>query len=153
KRFASQKVIFPVSSVILNRIDEYKNVLENYSAPRLKYINWQATPDGNVKVLNDTIDLYRYFDATKQAEFLYECVKETVINTLTKEVRYLKNHDRMRMFITEYFEMPDKDIENLIGFLRQNGGELSKRARSNEFKDLTSDEVAMLEAKYQNIFL
>src|SRR5699024_3742261 len=73
KDFAPKGLIFPVSSVILNRIDQYKEALESYSKPRLNFIEWEATPDGNVEILNDTIDLYRYFDATKQAEFLYDC--------------------------------------------------------------------------------
>lgn len=58
----------------------------------------------------------------------------------------------MRQFIEEHFDMPDKEIENLIGFLRQNGGTLSKRARTKEFNALTSDEVDVLEDKYQEIF-
>lgn len=152
KGFAPKGLIFPVSAVILDRIDEYKEVLESFSKPRLDFIEWQATPDGNVKVLNDTIDLYRYFDATKQAEFLFECVEETVTDTLPEEVQYLERHDKMRTFIAEHFDMPDKDMENLIGFLRQNDGTLSKRARTKEFEALTDDEVAMLEEKYQEIF-
>ncbi|HLR33232.1 MAG TPA: hypothetical protein VK074_12140 [Fodinibius sp.] len=43
-------------------------------------------------------------------------------------------------------------MENLIGFLRQNNGTLSKRARLTGFKALTTDEVTMLEEKYQEIF-
>lgn len=152
KEFTPKGLIFPVSAVILERIDDYKQVLESYSRPRLDFIEWEATPDGNVKVLNDTIDLYRYFDATKQAEFLYECIEETVTDTLPEEVQYLERHDRMRTFIAEHFDMPDKDMENLIGFLRQNEGTLSKRARTKEFKALTGDEVVMLEEKYQEIF-
>ena len=152
KDFAPKGLIFPVSSVILNRIDQYKEALESYSKPRLNFIEWEATPDGNVEILNDTIDLYRYFDATKQAEFLYDCVKETVTTTLLEEVQYLERHDKMRTFVAEHFDMPDKDMENLIGFLRQNDGQLSKRARTKEFKALTDEEVVMLEDKYQDIF-
>lgn len=152
KEFAPKGLIFPVSAVILERIAGYKVVLESYSKPRLDFIEWKATPDGNVEVLNDTIDLYRYFDATKQAEFLYECVRETVTATLPEEVQYLERHDKMRTFIGEHFDMPDKDMENLIGFLRHNGGSLSKRARTKEFKALTGEEVSMLEDKFQEIF-
>jgi hypothetical protein len=152
KEFAPKGLIFPVSAVILDRIDDYREVLKSYSKPRLDYIEWQPTPDGNVEVLNDTIDLYRYFDATKQAKFLYECVEETVTDTLPEEVQYLERHDKMRTFIAKYFDMPDKDMENLIGFLRQNDGTLSKRACTKEFKALTEDEVTMLEEKYQDIF-
>ncbi len=152
KEFTPRRLIFPVSAVMLNRIDEYKKVLETYSKPRLNLIKWEATADGNVNVLNDTIDLYRYFDATKQAEFLYKCVEVTVLNTLPEEVQYLKRHKKMRTFINELFDIPDKDLENLIGFLRQNDGTLSKRARTKEFKELTNEEVNMLEKKYQIIF-
>jgi len=153
KGFSPKGLIFPVSAVILDRIDDYKKILESYSKPRLGYIEWKPTPDGNVDVLNDTIDLYRYFDATKQAELLYECVEETVLKTLPEEVKYLECHDKMRNFIQNHFDMPDKDMENLIGFLRQNSGKLSQRALDKEFKALTDDEVRMLETKYQEIFL
>jgi len=152
KGFAPKGLIFPVSAVIFDRIDEYKQALEVFSKSRLDFIEWKATPNGNVEVLNDTIDLYRYFDATKQAEFLYECVEETVTHTLPEEVEYLERHDKMRSFIAGYFDMPDKDMENLIGFLRQNDGRLSKRARTKKFKALTDDEVAMLEEKFQLVF-
>jgi Fic family protein len=153
KEFSPKGLIFPVSAVILERIDDYKEVLESYSKPRLDHIEWEATPDGNVNVLNKTIDLYRYFDATKQAEFLYGCVEETVLKTLPEEVQYLESHDKMRKIIQEHFDMPDKDMENLIGFLRQNNGKLSKRALNKEFEALSDDEVNMLETKYQEVFL
>ena len=71
-------VVFPVSATILDRIDEYRKVLESYSQRLLPLIKWKPTKDGNVEVLNDTADFYRYFDATPQAEFLYSCVRKTV---------------------------------------------------------------------------
>jgi hypothetical protein len=49
-----------------------------FSCPRLELINWQVTSDNNVEVINETIDLYRYFDSKKQAEFLYSCVEQTI---------------------------------------------------------------------------
>lgn len=101
---------------------------------------------------NETKDFYRFFDATKQAEFLYKCVEQTVTETLPEEVKYLENHDKMRNFITYHFDMPDKTMENLIGFLRQNNGSLSNRAKKKEFANLTSDEVEMLEEAYTEIF-
>jgi len=70
--FIQQGVIFPVSASILDHIDDYRNVLEDYSHPVLELIDWEVTPDHNVNVLNDTLDYYRYFDATKQAEFLFD---------------------------------------------------------------------------------
>lgn len=88
--FTTDGLIFPVSSVILERITQYRKILESYSFPRLTFIKWQATAQSNVEVLNETINLYRYFDATKQTEFLYECIAETVDKILPDEISFLK---------------------------------------------------------------
>lgn len=153
KGFSPKGFVFPVSAVILEHIDEYRQVLEAYSKPRLELIDWEPTPENNVNVLNETIDYYRYFDATCQAEFLYECVRQTVLETLPEEVDYLNRHDEMKTFIENHFDMPDRLLENLIGFLRQNHGKFSKRARQKEFRELTNEEIDMLERKYTEIFV
>lgn len=153
KKFIPKGMIFPVSSVILQKINQYREVLESYSRPRLKLIKWQSTPRGNVQVLNDTINLYRYFDATEQALFLFECVKETIENTLPEEIRYLKKYDEMKRFINSCLEMPNKLVDLLIRFLNQEHGQLSKRAREKEFSTLTESEIKTLESKYAEIFL
>ena len=71
-------VVFPVSAAILERIDDYRRVLESYSTRLLPLVDWEPTKQGNVSVLNDTGDFYRYFDATSHVEFLYECVEKTI---------------------------------------------------------------------------
>ena len=62
---------FPVSAAILERIDEYRGVLESYSAQAAAACRMGADRHGNVRVLNDTGDFYRFFDATPHAEFLF----------------------------------------------------------------------------------
>ena len=152
KGFVPKGLVFPVSSVILDRIDDYRQTLEHYSKPRLDLIEWRPTEKNNVEVLNETIDLYRYFDATKQAEFFFECVEETVNKTLPEEVDYLKKYDLLNNFIKNYIDMPDKLVDLLIRFLNQNGGKLSKRARDKEFNPFTEAEVEVIERKYDDIF-
>src|SRR3546814_2184566 len=61
-------MVFPISAVILRRIDAYKSTLTSYSGPLLPFIEWEPTPEGNVRVLNDTADFYRFFDATARSE-------------------------------------------------------------------------------------
>ncbi|MGE3920871.1 MAG: hypothetical protein AB7F64_08050 [Gammaproteobacteria bacterium] len=153
KNITSKNIVFPVSSVLLEHIDKYKEVLEAYSKSRLPFIKWMPTVKGNVDVLNDTIDLYRYFDATIQAEFLFECIFETIEKTLPEEINYLERYDRMKHFIANYIDMPDRLIDLLIRFLIQENGKLSKRARNKEFKALTQEEVLILEEKFAEIFL
>jgi len=141
-----------VSAVILERISEYRQVLEAYSRPRLPGIEWRATEDGNVQVLNETKNLYRFFDATKQAEFLYSCVAQTIEKVLPEEILYLERYDRMKNAITAIMDMPDRLVDLAICFLNQNAGIFSRRARLNEFQHLTDEEVQTLERIYQKIW-
>jgi hypothetical protein len=43
----------------------------------MDFIEWRSTSNRNVEVLNGTVDLYRYFDCTEAAEFLYACVRRS----------------------------------------------------------------------------
>lgn len=146
--FAPDGVVFPVSAVMLREITAYKKVLESYSRPLLPCIDWRPTADGNVEVLNDTGDLYRYFDATAQAEFLYHCVRTTIESDLPYEVAYLKAYDAFTTAISLMVDMPGRTLDLLHRFLRQNSGRLSQRARGGEFASLTDGEVADIEARY-----
>jgi Fic family protein len=145
-------VPFPVSSAIERRIVDYRTVLESYSASLLPLIRWRATPGGNVDVLNETADYYRYFDATAHAEFLYECVAQTVERDLPEEVAFLEAHETFEQEVQGIVDMPKATIELLRSFLAQNGGGLSKRACQTEFKMLSADEVERIEAIYGETF-
>ncbi|MEZ5817405.1 MAG: Fic family protein [Hyphomicrobiaceae bacterium] len=145
-------VVFPVSATILARIDDYKRVLETYSSRVLPLIEWRPTPTFNVEVLNETADFYRYFDATPQAEFLYECVRKTVEEDLPEETDYLRRYDTFRAAVETIVEMPERTIDLLFRMLRQNGGKLSKRARAKEFAELTATETKAVEDAYGETF-
>jgi Fic family protein len=152
KQFSQQGIIFPVSASILDHIDNYRKVLESYSQPLMDFINWKETIDHNVEVLNDTIDYYKYYDATMQAEFLYDCVADTIQNIIPNEVTYLTKYDEFKQYLENDFEMPDKVVASLVRFLEQNNGILSKRAREREFKDLTDAETKNIEKQYSVYF-
>lgn len=152
KKFSDQGIIFPISSSILDHINDYRLVLEYHSRPLLDFIEWEETPNHNIQVVNSTKDYYRFFDATKQAEFLFDCVRDTIENIIPHEINYLANYDTFKKFIDEEFEMPDKLISILVRFLEQNEGVLSKRAKEKEFSKLTEKEVKQIEEEYQSIF-
>ena len=105
-----------------------------------------------MEILNETIDFYRYFDATLQSEFIFECVERTIDNIIPIEVAYLQKYDEMKTWLDNIFEMPDKMIAMLIIILEQNKGSLSKRAQDKEFKNLTSNEIKKIEKQYKIIF-
>jgi Fic family protein len=153
KKFSDQGIIFPVSSSILDHIHDYKLALESYSKPLLDLIEWSETPNHNIQVINQTKDYYRFFDATKQAEFLFDCVRDTIEHIIPKEINYLAHYDTFKNFMEEEFEMPDKLISILVRFLEQNQGALSKRAKEKEFSMLTETEVTQIERAFKTIFI
>ncbi|MEX1133146.1 MAG: Fic family protein [Flavobacteriales bacterium] len=152
KKFGAQGVIFPISAAILDHINDYRQVLEAYSHPLLDHIEWSATADNNVDVRNNTADFYRYFDVTPQAEFLYAMVQDTIERIIPEEVDYLQRYDRMKRFLDDTYEMPDKTVDLLIQFLRQGDGTLSARARSKEFAALKDKEITRIEKEFASIF-
>jgi hypothetical protein len=152
RKFTPPGMVFPVSSVMLDRIDDYRSTLQRHSGPLMPFIEWRPTPERNVEVLNATADLYRYFDCTEQAEFLYECVSRTVEHDLPREIDYLRRHDEAIRRIMDAIEMPDRVAEDLVMFVRQNKGKLSKNRREHEFKELSDDEVTLLERIVRDAF-
>ena len=71
--------------------------------------------------------------------------------TLPREIDYLHRHDRARRRVEAFVEMPDATFDLMMGFLRQNGGRFSRRARTREFAELTDDEASAIEAIYQDL--
>jgi hypothetical protein len=152
RRFTPPGMVFPVSSVMLSRIDEYRTSLQRHSGPLMNFVEWRPTPDRNVEVLNETADLYRFFDCTDNAEFLYACVQQTVEHDLPQEIEYLKRHDDAMRRIMDLVDMPDRMAEDVIMFVRKNSGRLGNKRRGGQFAKLTDEEVAAIEAIVQEAF-
>jgi hypothetical protein len=115
-------------------------------------IEWEPTAEGNVRVLNETADFYRFFDATPQAEFLYGCVRKTIEEDLPHETDFLARYDQFRSRIEAIVDMPGRTLDLLFRFLRQNNGRLSKRAREGEFAALIDEEAVSVERIYEELF-
>ena len=67
--------------------------LQAHSHPLMAFIGWRPTPDRNVEVLNDTSDLYRYFNCAGAASFSMPVYWRTVQQDLPREIDYLRPHD------------------------------------------------------------
>jgi hypothetical protein len=145
-------IVLPVSAAILDQIDRYRATLESYSQRLLPHIRWEPTEEYNVRILDDTGDFYRFFDATPHAEFLYECVKQTIEHDLPFETDFLRRYDEFRRRIENMIDMPERTVDLLFRFLGQNDGKLSNRARTKEFEALTEEEVDRIEAIYNEVF-
>lgn len=145
-------VVLPVSAAILDRIDTYREVLEGYSRRLLPVVEWEPTDDNNVRVLNDTADFYRFFDATPHAEFLFGCIQRTIEDDLPNETDFLRRYDLFSERVQTIADMPDRLVDLLFRVLHQNAGKLSGRARRREFALLSDQEAERAERHYDEIF-
>jgi len=146
-------MIFPISSVILDEIEKYRDVLVAHTSALMNLISWEATSSGNVKILNDTSDLYRFFNCTQSCEFIYSAVEKTIKETLPNELKYLDAFDKAYSAINEMIEMPDNKIKSLITFILQNNGKLSKRKKEKYYEKLTVEEVEEIEGIVEEYFI
>jgi hypothetical protein len=152
RQFTPPGMLFPVSAVMLDWIDRYRETLQAHSARLMEYIEWTPTPKGNVEVLNDTADLYRFFDCTQVAEFLYSCVKRTIESDLPREIDYLTRRDEAVRDIMNLVEMPDLMAEQFVLFVHRNGGTLPNKRRKREFVALKEEELLELEEIVRDAF-
>lgn len=152
RKFTPPGLIFPVSSVMFDRIDDYRKTLQAHSRPLMNFIEWRPTPERNIEVLNQTKDLYRYIDCTEAAEFLYECVQRAMEHDLPIEIDFLRRHDQALQRIMNAVEMPDRKAEDLLLFIRQNKGRLSAHRRKKEFEKLTESEIIQIETIIADAF-
>ena len=115
-------------------------------------INWKPTEAGNANVLNNTVDFYRFFDATPHAEFLYACVKKTIEEDLPRETEFLMRYDEFGERVGNIVDMPGRMVDLLFRFLKQNRGRLSNRTREGEFAKLTARETERIERIFNDVF-
>lgn len=138
-------VVLPVSAAILEDLLGYRSALEDYSLPTLPAIEWEATPEGNVNVTNETAYLYRYFDATRQAEYLVDRLERTVRFSLPAELAYIHRFDDAKRRLAAIIDMPDRLASLFIRFCAQNAGQLSRRKREEYFPSLDEGVLRRLE--------
>ena len=150
--FSPRGVIFPVSAVMLERLDDYAAVLRAQTGPLLPFIPWKPTSNGNVVVDADTSDLYRYPDVTAEATFLTECVQHTIEKTYPEEIDWLSAFDQAQSRASRVVDMADSKLSQVIGYIARNGGALSKKRRKKEFATLTDQQISEIETIVRDEF-
>jgi Fic family protein len=153
RQFGPPGVVLPVSAAILRQKQDYDRVLDDFSRPLLEAIDWKLDDEsGCLEVTNETFDLYRFFDATGCAEFLYERMSEAINQDLLQEATFLKLLDGALSAIRDTVDMPDKRAVLLAKICLHNGGRLSNSKR-NQFEELTDSEVGEIEARLIRVIL
>ena len=143
--FTPANLVFPVSAVMLRDRRSYDQALEKFSSALKPFIDWTLDPDGRMTVKNPTGDLYRFWDATWVAEYLYGVIAETIRRDLAEEIRFLSTFDAAVARTMNIVDMPDRRASLLVRLILQNHGTLSKNKRP-DFAELSDAELASIEA-------
>jgi len=141
----------PVSSELLEKMDEYIQSLKVLSAPILARSDWTVAEDYNIELLNDTKELYRYADATEQAGFIYQCIEKFITQRMPMELEYLCAFDEAKQMINAQLDIADKDLTLLVNLCAQNHGYLSKNKRKL-FAFLTDKNILFAEQTVSGVF-
>jgi hypothetical protein len=144
--FTPSGIVFPISVVILRESREYDRTLESFSKPLCKLIDdYEINDRGEMTVNSDTAEFYKYIDFTPMAEFLYQCVEQTIHTDLEDELNFLSRYDEIKKGIKNVVDMPDRQIDLFIKCVRQNSDTLSSRKRTSLFSKLTDSEIRQME--------
>jgi hypothetical protein len=151
--FGPQGVTLPISAVILSRPQDYDRSLESFSGKLLRLIDYELDERLRMTVLGDTLDHYRYIDATTLVEVFHEFAAETIRTELPSEISYLQRYDQCRAQMRTIVDFPNRHAELLLNLCLQNGGRLSLRKRQlPEFAQLSDQELEDLESVIQESF-
>jgi hypothetical protein len=142
--FSPPGIIFPVSAAILRNKLAYEQVLDGFSHPMLAAVEWEWADNGDMVVRNNTLNLYRFFDVTALAEYLYDRVAETVRVDFKEELDFLETYDAAYMAVKSIVDMPTRRAALLVNICLQNGGHLSNNRRK-DFIELTDEEIVQIE--------
>lgn len=147
--FTPPGILFPVSAAIVRNQAAYDAALERFSRAIAPYIDWAweagASEGGPaIVVRNRTDHLYRYFDATPQAEYLYGCVIDTVRRDLKEEVLFVEVFDGAMQGVMDRIDMPNRKAAQLVRLVMQNN-RIGKEKRRTLFPELSDAEIDDLE--------
>lgn len=143
--FTPDQAIFPVSAHILSHMEEYNECLESFSRRIMGMSDYSLDAGGTLAKKNDPVSFYRYFDATKMAEYLFGVIENVIDGDLKEELQFLVRYDNAKKDIQDRIDMPDRLIDLFIRFSLQNDGTISNSKRKSHFESLTEEEVGDLQ--------
>lgn len=145
-KFTPDGIIFPISAVMVNNMKQYDTVLEAYSKPLLAVMEWDIRgSQGLLHVTGNDLIHYAYMDYTLAAEYLYECIIQTIQEDLPNELQFVSKFDMARKAIARIVDLPDRTVDLLIKCIMQNDGQLSDAKHEKLFPMLDDQQVRQLE--------
>jgi len=150
RKYLPPRLVVPISAVILADPNGYDRALESFSARALPLIKFKLDEAGELSILNDTDDLYRYPDLTVVSEATFGWLERAIETDLVTELDFLRRFDEIRARMRKIVEMPDRKEQAFIKLCLANGNKLAARKRDH-FAELDDATIAALEAVFLDV--
>ena len=151
REFTPKGIILPVSAVMLANLDEYIEALEDFSKALMPLTRYNPDAPEAPATGNDAV-YYKYFDATRQTEFLYSALERTVTHDLEAEIKFLIHYDVAYAKLNDEFDWPKGSLSLFIRLLSEQNGRLSTNKRASHFDFLTDAEVVNFQEVFAQAF-
>lgn len=143
KSVTPSDLLFPVSAVLYKDPKLYDQMLESFSKPLMQRLDYQLNDKGELMVLTESAEHYRFIDFTTIVEIFFDVIQKTIEIELVPELDYLYAWEKAITEMKDVVDLPDKKMNQFILFTQQNKGKLPK-ARRKLFEELTDEEITAL---------
>ena len=126
---------------------KYLETLESFSKPARALWDVTAISDSDfVFNFKSTPLIYGHWSGQRAAEFVMECAKAALEQSLVNETAFLHAYDQAFEQIDKSYDLPNRSINLLIQWVRQNEGKMPERRKSApEVTALSADQVNRIE--------
>lgn len=146
--------ILPLSVAMKRNEADYLAALESFSRPARQL--WDVTYLADNEFIFDfrsSPGVYAHWNGEAAADFVTRCAEQALEQSLVDETAFLQAHDRAFAQIDRDFDLPNRTINLLIQWIRQNNGRLPERRRSaTELLLLKPQQVERIEAIVADCF-
>jgi hypothetical protein len=140
--------ILPLSVAMKRHESDYLATLESFSKPARAL--WDVTYIADNEFAFDfrsSPAVYAHWDGQCAAEFVTRCAEQALEQSLINETAFLQAYDHAYDCIDRTFDLPNRTINLLIQWIRQNGGRLPQRRRNSaELLLLKPEQLERIEA-------
>ncbi len=140
--------ILPLSVAMKRHEADYLAALESFSRParQLWDVTWIADNEFLFDFRSSPL-VYAHWSGEAAAEFVTRCAEQALEQSLIDETAFLQDYDRAYEQIDREFDLPNRTINLLIHWIRQNNGRMPERRRNaTELLLLKPPQIERIEA-------
>lgn len=126
-----QAALLPLSVAMKQHEADYLRALEAFSRParQLWDVTYLAENDFRFD-FKSTPSVYAHWNGETAARFVTTCAEQALVQSLIGETQFIQAYDRAFDRIDRAFNLPNRTVNLLIQWIRQNGGQMPARRRN-----------------------